>query len=68
MNTRTIAAKLLTRHGPAAFPMVHARATLYRLSVRKAEQAGQYVGISRLMARRMVWDAVAHHVRDLSNS
>lgn len=66
MNPRTLAEKLLTRHGSAALPMVHARAVLYRLSVAKMEQAGRYVGISRLMARRMLWDAVAHHLRDLT--
>lgn len=66
MNTRTLAEKLLTRHGSAALPMIHARETFYLYSIRKAEASKRYRGIARLMARRMVWGAVAAHLRDLT--
>lgn len=66
MNPRTLAEKLLTRHGSAALPMITTRATFYRYAVWNAEANRRYAGIARLMARRMVWDSVAHHLRDLT--
>jgi hypothetical protein len=66
MNTRTLAQKLLTAHGPAALPIVTARGAYYSHAIQRDDKGKRYGNIARYLARKLVWDAIAHHLRDLS--
>lgn len=68
MNTRNLAEKLSLAHGPAALPMVTVRETFYLHAIQKAEASRNFVNMARLMARRILWGAVAHHLRDLETA
>lgn len=66
MTSQGIALRILHARGTSAAPIVNARAAYYRHAIERAEMHKRYAGIARLMARRMVWESVAHHVRELS--
>lgn len=67
MTSHGIALRILHARGTDyALFSVKARADAHRATVNYMEQNKLYAGICRHMARRMVWESVAHHLRDLT--
>ena len=64
MTSHGIARHLLNTRGYwVALLTAQNRADTHRATVRRMETSGRFAGIARYMARRMVWDAVAQHLR-----